>query len=457
MPADEFDLCHCQRKRPHSCIPRDIVAPGRVSGLVRLTLPLADRYSESCDWRQTLGRLRARPAIAKMRVYLDYNATTPVDREVLEAMLPYFGEGFGNASSIHSVGQQARGAVERARETVATLVGAKAAEIVFTSGGTESDNLAIFGLVAALPNERKHVITSQIEHHAVLNACEALERQGIEVTFVPVSREGMVDPDEVRRALRPETVLITVMHANNELGVVQPVEEIGRIAAEADVYFHTDAVQSAGKLALDVNRIGADLLSISGHKIYGPKGVGALYVRARTPLEPRLYGGHHERDRRPGTENVPGIVGLGKAAELAQKNLATEAARICALRDRFEEGLLAAVPQARVNGSRGNRVPNTTNLTISDAAGESLVIALDLKGVACSTGAACSSGAVEPSHVLTAIGLRKEESRGSLRFSLGRFNTPEEIEFALGIIPGVVEHLRELSPGYKTPAALRRE
>jgi cysteine desulfurase len=390
-----------------------------------------------------------------MRIYLDNNATTPVDREVLNAMLPYFDHDFGNASSIHSVGQQARGAVERAREFVAALLGAKPAEMVFTSGGTEADNLAIFGVVTVAGAAKKHVITTRIEHHAVLHACQALERQGVAVSYLPVGRDGVLEPGEVRRALRPETLLITVMHANNELGTIQPIEEVGRIAAEADVWFHTDAVQSAGKLPLDVGKLGVDLLSISAHKIYGPKGVGALFVRAGTPLEPQLHGGHHERDRRPGTENVPGIAGLGKAAELARERLSADVQRIAKLRDRLEAGLLAAIPQARVNGNRSLRVPNTTNLTIPHAEGESLVIALDLKGVACSAGAACSSGAVDPSHVLTAIGLPPEDARASARFSVGRRNTVEEIEFALGVIPGVVEHLRDLSPAYKKPVNAR--
>jgi len=388
---------------------------------------------------------------AMHRVYFDHNATTPVDPEVLAAMLPYFTQEFGNASSIHSTGQRARAAVERARESVAALLGARPAEITFTSGGTESDNLAVFGTVAAARGAKKHVVTSQIEHHAVLNSCQVLEKQGVAVTYVPVGPEGMVDPDDVRRALRPETVLITVMHANNELGTVQPVEEIGRIAAEADVTFHTDAVQSAGKLPLEVERLGADLLSVSGHKLYAPKGVGALYVRKGTRLQPILFGGHHERDRRPGTENVAGIVGLGKAAELAAAHLAEDAARIAALRDRLESGLLERIPHARVNGGREHRTPNTTNITFSFVEGEALVIALDLKGVACSTGAACSSGAVEPSHVLTAVGLSPEEARASLRFSLGRANSGEDVELALSIVPGVIEHLRELSPLYRKP------
>lgn len=381
-----------------------------------------------------------------MRAYLDYNATTPVDSQVLAAMLPYLAENFGNASSIHSAGQAARAAVDRARESVASLIGAKAAEIVFTSGGTEADNLAILGIAATGTSPRKHIITTAIEHHAVLHAARALEKQGIAVTYVPVGRDGIVSPEEIRRALRPETVLISVMHANNELGTIQPVEEIGRIAAEADVYFHSDAVQAAGKLPLDVNRLGVDMLSISAHKFCGPKGVGALYVRTGTSLAPQFYGGHHERDRRPGTENVPGIVGLGKAAELARINLAADATRIGALRDRLEEALLASIPSVRVNGDCTQRTFNTTNLTFTGAGGEALLIALDLQGVACSTGAACSSGAVEPSHVLLAAGLTPDEARSSLRFSLGRPTTNEEIGHAIAVIPAVVQRLREISP-----------
>jgi len=381
-----------------------------------------------------------------MHIYLDYNSTTPVDRAVLDAMLPYFADNFGNASSIHSSGQRGRSAVDAARDSVAALIAAKTAEIVFTSGGTEADNLALFGSVAASNHSRKHIITTAIEHHAVLNAAQALEKQGIDVTYVPVVASGIVDPQDVRRALRPETILISVMHANNELGTIQPIEEIGRIAAEADVYFHCDAVQSAGKLPLDVNRLGVDLLSISAHKIYGPKGVGALYVRAGTPLEPQFHGGHHERDRRPGTENVPGIVGFGKAAELARVRLTTDSAQIESLRDRLEKMLLNSLASVRVNGDRSRRIPNTTNLVFTSAGGEALVIALDLQGVACSTGAACSSGAVEPSHVLLAIGLSPDEARSSLRFSLGRTTTAAEIDRAADIIPPTVERLRALSP-----------
>jgi len=386
------------------------------------------------------------------RAYLDYNATTPVDPAVLPAMLPYFCEDFGNPSSIHSFGQKTRAAIEHARESVAALIGARPAEVIFTSGGTESDNTAIFGVVAASAGPAKHVITTTIEHHAVLHACQALEQQGVAVTYTPVNREGLVDPGDIRGAIRPETVLITVMHANNELGTVEPLEEIGRIAAEADVYFHTDAVQSAGKVPIAVDRLGADLLSISGHKLYAPKGVGALYIRKGTRLKPLLFGGQHQRGHRPGTENVAGNVGLGKASELARASLTSDALRISALRDRLEEGILERVPQSRVNGSRTARTPNTTNILIPFVEGEALVIALDLRGVACSTGAACSSGAIEPSHVLTAIGLAPEEARASLRFSLGRHTTADDVDLALSVIPGAVEHLRELSPVYKKQA-----
>ncbi|MGP8157977.1 MAG: cysteine desulfurase NifS [Candidatus Acidiferrales bacterium] len=381
-----------------------------------------------------------------MNVYLDYNATTPVDPAVLDAMLPYFAESFGNAGSVHSAGQRGRAAVDAARESVAALLGAKPAEIVFTSGGTESDNLALFGAVAASKKPRKHIITSTIEHHAVLNVCREHENQGVEVTFVPVGGHGVVAPDDIRRALRPDTILISVMHANNEIGAIQPVEEIGRIAAEAGVLFHCDAVQSAAKLPLDVERLGVDLLSISAHKMYGPKGVGALYVRSGVPIEPLMRGGHHERDRRPGTENVPAIVGLGKAAELARQSLADDAPRIRALRDRLEGSLLEKIPGARVNGDISRRVPNTSNLLFPGAGGEALVIALDLEGIACSTGAACSSGSIEPSHVLLMAGLSEEDARSSLRFSLGRPTSAEEIDRAISVIPSAVERLRALSP-----------
>ena len=413
--------------------------------------------------------------MAMNRVYLDHNATTAVEPEVLDAMLPYLSGEFGNAASIHTFGQKARAAVETAREQVAALIGARPQEIVFTSGGTEADNHAIFGVILPLvtwlaspspnpvddPGKRlsianlKHVITSSIEHEAVLNTCQALEKQGVPVTYLPVDGQGIISPEALRRALSKETVLITVMHANNELGTVQPLEEIGGIAADTDVYFHTDAVQSAGKVPIDVNALRLDLLSLSGHKFYAPKGIGALYIRGGTRLQQLLYGGHHQRGFRPGTENVAGIVGMGKAAELARKALTEDAARISALRDRLEEGLLTRVLHSRANGARAPRTPSTANIMFPGIEGEALVIALDLKGLACSTGAACSSGAVEPSHVLTAIGLSPDEARASLRFSLGRHTTAAEIDFALQVVPAAVEQLRELSPSYRKEAATR--
>jgi cysteine desulfurase len=384
------------------------------------------------------------------RVYLDNNATTPVLPAVFEAMQVYFGKHFGNASSIHHHGQETRAAVERARESVAALLGCRASEIVFTSGGTEADNLAIFGL--AEPGQ--HVISSTIEHHAVLNSCKHLESSGVEVTYVPVDGRGLVDPDDVRRALRTNTRLITIMMANNETGVLQPVDEIGRVAAEADVYFHTDAVQAGGKVVIDVKRIGCDLLSISGHKMNAPQGVGALYVRKGTSLRPMLHGGSHERSRRAGTENVPGIVALGKAADLAREALTRGVLdQMSSLRDRLERTILTEVEASGVNGHGAPRVPNTSSIYFDCTEGEALVIALDLKGLAVSTGAACSSGAIEPSHVLTAMGMPPERARGSLRFSLGKQNSAEDIDFALSLIPSTVARLRELSPVYNKTRA----
>jgi cysteine desulfurase len=380
------------------------------------------------------------------RIYLDNNASTPVLPEVLEAMRPYFGEHFGNASSIHHHGQETRAAVERARNSVASLLGCRVQEIVFTSGGTEGDNLAISGLTG----EGDHVITSSIEHHAVLHACRHLEEMGCEVTWLPVDSRSLVDPDDVRRALRANTKLISIMTANNETGVLQPVEDIGKIAAEADVYFHTDAVQAAGKVSIDVKNIGCDALSISGHKMHAPQGVGALYVRRGAHLRPLFYGGRHERSRRAGTENVPGIVALGKAAELAMQGFERgDDKKMSALRDRLQQGILAQVEEAAVNCEGAPRVPNTSNIYFDHIEGEAMVISLDLKGLAVSTGAACSSGAIEPSHVLTAMGLRADRARASIRFSLGKQNSDEDIDFALALVPEAVARLRELSPAYK--------
>jgi len=383
------------------------------------------------------------------RVYLDNNATTPVLPEVLEAMRPYFGEHFGNASSIHHHGQETRAAVERARESLAALLGCRPAEVVFTSGGTEADNLAIAGLV----RPRDHVVSSTIEHHAVLNSCKRLEERGIEVRYVPVDGRGLVDPNDVRRALRPNTRLVTIMMANNETGVLQPVVEIGKVCAEADVYFHTDAVQAASKVPIRVKEIGCDLLSISGHKFHAPQGVGALFVRKGTTLEPLFHGGSHERSRRAGTENVPGIVGLGKAAELALKGFEQRNDRdIAELRDRLESSILQNVESAGVNSQGAPRVPNTSNIYFDYIEGEALIISLDLKGLAVSTGAACSSGAIEPSHVLTAMGLRPDRARASIRFSLGKQNTAEDVDFAVQLVPASVARLRELSPLYNKTA-----
>lgn len=360
---------------------------------------------------------------------------------------------YGNASSIHWYGQRARAAIEASRGQLAQLLNARPSEIAFTSGGTESDNAALFGIVQASRSETKHVITTSIEHSAVLHTAKELERRGVRVTYVPVGPSGVVDPSDVEKAIAPDTVLISVMHVNNELGTLQPLAEISRIAREHDIYFHTDAVQSTGKIPVDVESLGVDLLSLSGHKLHGPKGVGALYIRRGTHLRPLMYGGHHERDHRPGTENVPGIVGLGKAAEIAGNHLAEEMERVGALRDRLENGILASISGASVSGDKSRRLPTTSNIHFDFIEGEGFVIAMDLKGVACSTGAACSSGSIEPSHVLSAIGLRPAQARASIRFSLGRFNTVEDIDYTLEVLPHVVEQLRSLSPHYKKDSA----
>jgi cysteine desulfurase len=380
------------------------------------------------------------------RVYLDNNATTPVLTEVFEAMRPFYLEQFGNASSIHHFGQHARAAVEKARASVAALLNARPAEIVFTSGGTEADNLGIFGLV----QRGDHVITSTIEHSAVMNSCKRLEQMGCEATFVPVNSRGEIDPADVRAALRTNTRLISIMMANNETGVVQPVEEIGRIAEEADVFFHTDAVQAAGKVLIDVQKLRCDALTISGHKIHAPQGTGALYIKKGTLIQPQIYGGSHERQRRAGTENLPGIVGLGKAAEIARQWLSgTGTAEMAAMRDRLEESVLSAMEDVGVNGQGAPRVPNTTNFWFDHVEGEALVIALDLKGLAVSSGAACSSGAIEPSHVLLAMGLPHQRARASIRVSLGKQTTQEDVDFAARVIPETVARLREISPMYQ--------
>jgi cysteine desulfurase len=379
------------------------------------------------------------------RVYMDANATTPLAPEVFAVMRPWFTEQFGNASSIHFHGQRARAAVERARDQVARLLGCRPAEVVFTSGGTEGDNLALTGVLT--PGD--HLITSSIEHHAVLHTAERLQERGIDVTFLPIDGSGAVDPGDVRRALRPNTQLISVMMANNEIGTLQPVAQIGVIAREADVYFHTDAVQAVGKVPIDVKAIDCDLLTVSGHKFHGPQGTGALYIRRGTHPVPLIFGGPQERQRRAGTENLPGIVGLGQAAEMAQAFVAGGGpARLAALRDRLEQGILNRVVESGVYGAASPRVPNTTNLWFDHLEGEALVIALDLKGLAVSGGSACMSGATEPSHVLTAMGVLPERARASLRFSLDTAATDADVDFAIDLVPAAIAHLRQLSPTY---------
>ncbi len=376
------------------------------------------------------------------RVYCDANATTPLLPEVLEAMHPYWMEQFGNASSIHREGQQARKAVDRARETLARFFNCREAEVVFNSGGTEGDNTAIFGLVRA----GDHFITPSIEHPAVLQAAGRMAERGAEVTYIAPQSNGRIDPEAIRAAVTPRTRLISVMLANNETGVLQPVEEIGKIAAEAGAFFHIDAVQGAGKVPFDVQRFGCHLCSISAHKMHGPKGVGAMYVRRGTPIDPLIVGGSHERKQRAGTENVAGIAGLGKAAELAMESLENGTVeRVAALRDRLEAGVLA-IAGTRVNGEGAPRAANTTNISFEQVEGEALVIALDLKGVAVSGGPACHSGATEPSHVLMAMGLDKNAARASLRFSLLKTSTDEDVGHILRVVPEAVEHLRALSP-----------
>jgi len=388
------------------------------------------------------------------RVYLDNSATTPIDREVFEAMVPFLTEKFGNASSIHFFGQEARAAVDKARHQVAELINARPAEIVFTSGGTEANNLAIRGLVEANEHYGKHIITSEIEHSAVKEVCLDLEKRGFEVTYLPVYEDGIVRLEDVRSALREDTILITIMTANNEIGTIQPVEEIGRLVRERresggkKIWFHTDAVQAVGKMPVDVEDFGCDLLSISAHKIYAPKGVGALYVRRGVRLHKQNIGGHQERERRGGTENVPYIVAFGKACELAKQNLKEDSARLAELRDRFENEVGEKIADLVYNGKRGSRLPNISNISFRFIEGEGLLINLDMQGIAVSTGAACSSGSLEPSPVIRSLGRSDELARGAIRFSFGRENTAEDIAYLIEILPKAIENLRRLSPQF---------
>jgi cysteine desulfurase len=379
------------------------------------------------------------------RFYFDHNATTPIAPEVLETAVSCLGQVYGNASSIHYYGQAARQRLEEARRRLAASIHAAPMVVVFTSGGTEADNLALLGVVRSVARRPAHVVTSAIEHPAVLAACAQLEREGASVTRLPVGPGGCVNPDDVRRALRPETALVSIMHANNELGVIQPIAEIARITREAGLPLHSDGVQALGKIPVDVEALGVDLYAMSGHKLYAPKGAGALYVRKGTRLTAISFGGHHERDRRPGTENVPGIAAFGAAAELAAATLAEESARLAALRDRFESAVLGRISGAGINGARWNRTPNTSNMYFDGIDGEALVIALDLRGFAVSTGSACSSGAITPSHVLTALGLSPDRARSSLRFSLGRSNTAAQVDALVDALQASLAHLRRIS------------
>lgn len=379
------------------------------------------------------------------RIYMDHSATTPVAPEVQAAMLPYFGEKFGNASSLHRSGREAKEALEDSREKVAALLGARAEEIIFTSGGTESDNLALKGIARKNQKLGKHIITTQIEHPAILETCRALEKDGFEVTYLPVTGEGLVELSTLEAAIRPDTILISVMHANNEVGTIQPLEEIGRLAAERDIYLHSDAVQSVGKIPVNVDDLGVDLLSLSAHKLYGPKGVGALYIRKGTKLESIIQGGGHERRLRSGTENISGIVGLARAAELAERDMPQEAERLAGLRDRLAELVLGKVKDAWINGTMKKRLPGNLNFGFKYVEGESLLLFLDSKGICVSTGSACSSHKLEPSHVLMSLGLKAEECHGSLRITLGMSNTMEEIEYVAGSIVEAVERFRGIS------------
>jgi cysteine desulfurase len=384
------------------------------------------------------------------RIYLDYAATTPAHPEVIKAMLPYFNESFGNPSSIHSYGQEARDAIEHARSKVAALIGAKEDEIVFTGSGTEADNFALVGVALSRQGKGNHIITSSIEHHAILETCKFLEGQGFTITYLPVDGFGIVDPIEVKKALTNKTILVSIMTANNECGTIEPVANIGALTGEAEIYFHTDAVQAVGHIPINVNEFNVDMLSMAAHKLYGPKGIGALYIRKGTRISSFMHGGSQERSKRASTENVPGIVGFGKAAEIAQQDMPEEAGRLTALRDTLIEGILTGMAYTQLNGHPVKRLPNNINVSINYVEGESVLLNLDLEGICASTGSACTSEDLEPSHVLVAMGLPHLQAHSSLRFSLGKWTTEDDVNKVLNVLPGIVAKLRAMSPLMKT-------
>ncbi|MCG2677086.1 cysteine desulfurase NifS [bacterium] len=383
------------------------------------------------------------------RIYLDHAATTPTDPRVVKAMLPYFTKSFGNPSSIHSFGQEGKRAIEEVRDRVANLIGAKSEEIVFTSGGTEADNFALKGVAFANEKKGNHIITTAIEHPAVIEACKFLEKRGFKVTYLPVDRDGLVNPEDVKKAITDKTILISVMHANNEIGTIEPIAEIGKIAQEREIYFHTDAVQTTGHLPIDVDKLNVDLLSMSSHKFYGPKGAGALYIRKGTRVISFIHGGEQERRRRASTENVPGIVGFGRAVEIAKEEMDEEGKRLASLRNRLIKGILERIEEVRLNGHPEKRLPNNVNVSVEFVEGESMLLNLDLAGIAVSTGSACSSSTLEPSHVLLAIGLSPVIAHGSLRLTLGRGTEEEDIDQVLEVLPKIIQRLRAMSPLYK--------
>lgn len=383
------------------------------------------------------------------RVYLDNNATTKTDERVLQALLPYFTEHYGNPSSIHRIGQEVRKAVEDARETIVKILGIEASELIFTSGATEANNMAIKGYARTHKEKGNHIITSQIEHESVLQTCKILEEEGFEVTYLPVDADGIVKLDDLKNAIKKETILITIMHANNEIGTIQPVEEIGKIAKEHKIAFHVDAVQTVGKISVKPKLIGADMISFSGHKFYGPKGIGGLYIKKGLKVGKLLTGGHQERTRRPGTENTPGIVGMAKALEIAAETMEEEFKREKELRDYFESYIKENIPEIIFNGHREKRLPGTLSITIKYVEGESILLNLDLKGIAVSSGSACTSGSLDPSHVILALGVPIEFAHGTIRFSLGRYNTKEEIDYVISLLPGIISKIRNMSPFWK--------